>query len=69
MISTSRRGLDRLTRKTIFELGTSELTVQTETDSAKAPFAGARRKRTEGERASESEGGLQKTSSEKCSLH
>lgn len=30
MISTSRRGQDRLSRKTIFELGTSELAVQTE---------------------------------------
>lgn len=67
MISTSRRGLDRLTRKTIFELGTSELTVQTETDSAKAPFPMGPIER--GQRERESEGGLQKTSSEKCSLH
>lgn len=64
MISTNRRGLDRLTCKSIFELGTLELAVQTERDSAKGFFHRGPLKEDR-----EREGGPKKTSSEKCSLH
>lgn len=60
MISTSRRGLDRLSRKTIFELGTLELAVQTGGRLQQKLLSKAHWKKTE----NESEGRLETTSRE-----